>query len=53
VGQRIESDAPWMRGISESGPEKASPIPDFAGHSPFGSGEWYVPWNARWNTPVR
>ena len=25
------------------------PIPDFAAHSPLGSGEWFVPWDMRWN----
>lgn len=29
------------------------PIPDFAAHSPLGSGEWMVPWNARWCLPTR
>ena len=29
-----------------------SPVPDFARHSPFGSGEWFAPWNARWSLPV-
>jgi hypothetical protein len=28
-----------------------SPTPDFAAHSPLGSGEWYVPWNSRWSVP--
>ena len=25
--------------------------PDFAAHSPLGSGEWFVPWNCRWSVP--
>ena len=25
------------------------PMPDFAAHSPLGSGEWFVPWAARWS----
>jgi hypothetical protein len=28
-------------------------IPDFAAHSPLGSGEWIVPWNARWSVLTR
>jgi hypothetical protein len=27
------------------------PPPDFAAHSPLGSGEWFVPWNSRWSVP--
>ena len=27
------------------------PMPDFAAHSPLGSGEWFVPWNSRWSVP--
>jgi hypothetical protein len=27
------------------------PTPDFAAHSPLGSGEWYLPWNSRWIVP--
>jgi hypothetical protein len=29
------------------------PVPDFAAHSPLGSGEWFVPWNLRWSVPTR
>jgi uncharacterized protein YodC (DUF2158 family) len=28
-------------------------IPDFACHSPLGSGEWFAPWSARWILPGR
>jgi hypothetical protein len=28
-------------------------IPNFACHSPLGSGEWFAPWNARWSLPGR
>jgi len=26
-------------------------VPDFTTHSLLGSGEWFVPWNARWSVP--
>ena len=28
-------------------------LPDFAAHSPLGSGEWIVPWNLRWSLPTQ
>jgi hypothetical protein len=28
-------------------------VPDFAAHSPFGSGEWFVPFDRRWSLPSR
>jgi hypothetical protein len=30
-----------------------SSLPDFAAHSPLGSGEWFSPWNTRWSVPDR
>lgn len=53
VRQQIEPDVLSMPGTSESDCEGFTSIPDFAGHSPFGSGEWYVPWNIRWSVAVR
>jgi len=31
----------------------APPLPDFAAHSPLGSGEWIAPWHARWSVIAR
>ena len=45
---------PWLAELSTSSIESpAPPVPDFAAHSPLGSGEWFVPWNARWSLPWR
>ena len=44
----------WMHDISEASDRSAVPsIPDFARHSPLGSGEWFAPWNVRWSVPER
>lgn len=49
-GERIQYDRPWLQEASPSVNRSITPvIPDFTKHSPLGSGEWYVPWNARWN----
>lgn len=49
AGEHDQNNAPWIDGKSESVP--LSSVPDFARHSPFGSGEWYAPWNVRWSKP--
>ena len=49
AGERDQHNAPWIHGKSESVPLPSTP--DFARHSPFGSGEWFAPWNARWSVP--
>ena len=28
-------------------------VPEFAAHSPMGSGEWIAPWKVRWSLPER
>ena len=44
----------WMEGLSQANDECLLPqLPDFAAHSPLGSGEWLTPWNARWSLPSR
>lgn len=54
AGKRIQYNPPWLQEASRSVDKSVSPvIPDFTMHSPFGSGEWYVPWSARWNVPGR
>jgi hypothetical protein len=54
AGERIHYNPPEFqeasRSISKNVP---SSVTNFAEHSPFGSGEWYVPWNARWHVPNR
>lgn len=43
-----------LRELSDGADHNAVvPIPDFAAHGPLGSGEWFVPWNLRWNVPTR
>jgi hypothetical protein len=44
----------WIEEASTGEAEAAVPdLPDFAAHSPLGSGEWFVPWNSRWSIPGR
>lgn len=42
----------WLkeRSAKETRRDYVPPLPNFAEHSPFGSGEWIVPWGARWRT---
>ena len=52
VGIGIRDNPRWMRETSESNyPDASTPLANFAEHSPFGSGEWYAPWNVRWSRP--
>ncbi len=47
-------DLSWLEDIQdEIVTSGADEIPDFASHSPLGSGEWFAPWNARWSLPGR
>jgi hypothetical protein len=47
-------DLTWMEEVQgEIVTSGAGEIPDFAAHSPLGSGEWFAPWNARWSLPGR
>ncbi len=49
---RVLYNAPWLEEASRSVDRSVGPaVPDFATHSPLGSGEWFVPWNARWSVP--
>jgi hypothetical protein len=50
----LRHEEPWFKEASHSKDRSALPvIPDFASHSPLGSGEWFVPWNVRWGLPAR
>jgi hypothetical protein len=50
--ERIQYNVPWLQEAStETYGKFVEPIPDFAAHSPLGSGEWFVPWDARWSVP--
>jgi hypothetical protein len=54
TGEHIQCAPPWLQGASQSVDRSVKPaILDFTTHSPLGSGEWFVPWNARWNVPGR
>jgi hypothetical protein len=47
-----ESTAPVVREALTEPFERFEPsMPNFAAHSPLGSGEWFVPWNYRWRVP--
>jgi len=52
AGKHVEYNPPWLQEALQSVDRSATPaLPDFAAHSPLGSGEWFVPWNARWSVP--
>ncbi len=52
TGEGIQYNPPWLRESSQNVDRSVTPtVPDFTAHSPVGSGEWFVPWNARWNIP--
>ena len=52
TGERIQYNPLWLQEASRSVDRSIPPaVPDFSTHSPLGSGEWFVPWNARWNVP--
>jgi hypothetical protein len=41
TGQRRPYNAPWMEEVSAAQSSYLSPVPDFAGHSPFGGPAWF------------
>jgi len=51
----LERDPSKLSGLQEQpageGHNAVVPIPNFAAHSPLGSGEWFVPWRLRWSVP--
>ncbi len=52
AGKRIEYSPLWLQVASQSVDRSVKPeVTNFTAHSPLGSGEWFVPWNARWNVP--
>jgi hypothetical protein len=54
AGQAVQRVGPQIEGASESRDRSFLPsIPDFASHSPLGSGEWFAPWSQRWSLPRR
>ena len=51
-GQSVQRTG--LEEVSETRDRSLAPtIPDFARHSPLGSGEWIAPWNVRWSLPTR
>jgi hypothetical protein len=51
-GERNLRNPSWLPELSTVVDEiPMPPVPDFAAHSLMGSGEWFVPWNARWGVP--
>lgn len=44
---------PWLQEAAEGDEIASDLMPDFTRHSPLGSGEWFVPWHARWMVPGR
>lgn len=54
LGVEPRYDLSWMEETGcELGASGDDEVPDFATHSPLGSGEWFAPWNARWSLPGR
>jgi hypothetical protein len=53
-GAERSYDLSWLEESQGGlGAIEADEHPDFATHSPLGSGEWFAPWNARWSLPGR
>ena len=54
TGEGVRTDAALLQEASAGVDRSVTPgIPDFAAHSPMGSREWFVPWNARWGVPTK
>jgi hypothetical protein len=54
LGQQVRRSVPWMHDASEGADRsRVSSMPNFAEHSPLGSGEWFAPWSMRWSLPDR
>jgi hypothetical protein len=57
IGEFAPYHPDWMeeasngREPSRQASTGSTPLPNFAAHSPLGSGEWFVPWDARWCVP--
>ena len=54
--EAVDPAQPHLPSLSETAREAREGgllprIPNFAAHSPLGSGEWFVPWSARWQVP--
>jgi hypothetical protein len=50
TGERTQYNPPWLQQASQGVDRSVTlAVPDFASHSPLGSGEWFVPWNGRRN----
>ena len=51
TGERLPYNPEWAVEPSDNTHNATSPVPNFAEHSPLGSGEWMAPWNVRWSVP--
>jgi len=51
VGQRVQYASNWIHETSSLQSSHLPAAPNFASHSPLGSGDWFVPWRLRWNVP--
>ena len=52
--QSVQRTAPHIEETLKTRDRGVTPaFPDFARHSPLGSGEWFAPWNLRWSRPDR
>lgn len=47
-------DRSWLQDFPAGHEALLAPlVPDLSAHSPLGSGEWMVPWDARWSLPEK
>jgi hypothetical protein len=52
AGKHVQYNPLWLQDVSRSIDTRIpTAVPDFTTHSLLGSGEWFVPWNARWSVP--
>jgi len=48
-GERLPYNPVWTEDASDNSHNATGSVPNFAGHSSLGSGEWFVPWRIRWS----
>jgi len=52
-GERLPYNPDWTVEPSDNTANATMPLPNYAGRSLLGSGEWIAPWNVRWSVPTK
>ena len=53
TGERLPYSPGWVIEPSDTTHVAGPSVPNFAAHSPLGSGEWIAPWHQRWSLPTK